>query len=88
VDASVVKKAKPIYPAGAKTMGVSGKVEVKVLISESGRVIEATAVSGHVTLRAAAEAAARQWVYKPATLDGVPMKTESVLTFTFNPGDQ
>ena len=88
VDASVVKKAKPIYPAGAKTMGVSGKVEVKVVISESGRVIEATAVSGHVALRAAAEAAARQWVYKPATLDGVPMKTESVLTFTFGPGDQ
>jgi TonB family protein len=88
VDASVIKKAKPIYPSGAKTMGVSGKVEVKVVISESGRVIEATAVSGHVALRAAAEAAARQWVYKPATLDGVPMKTESVLTFTFGPGDQ
>jgi TonB family protein len=88
VDASVIKKAKPIYPSGAKTMGVSGKVEVKVVISESGRVIEATAVSGHVTLRAAAEVAARQWVYKPATLDGVPMKTESVLTFTFGPGDQ
>jgi len=88
VDASVIKKAKPVYPAGAKTMGVSGKVEVKVVISESGRVIEATTVSGHVALRAAAEAAARQWVYKPATLDGVPMKTESVLTFTFGPGDQ
>ena len=88
VDASVIKKAKPIYPSGAKAMGVSGKVEVKVVISESGRVIEATAVSGHVALRAAAEAAARQWVYKPATLDGVPMKTESVLTFTFGPGDQ
>jgi TonB family protein len=88
VDASVIKKAKPIYPASAKTMGVSGKVEVKVVISESGRVMEATAVSGHVALRAAAEAAARQWVYKPATLDGVPMKTESVLTFTFGPGDQ
>src|SRR5262249_13253178 len=41
VDASVVKKAKLIYPAGAKTMGVYGKVEVKVVISESGRVIEA-----------------------------------------------
>jgi hypothetical protein len=39
-----------------------------------------------VALRAAAEAAARQWLYKPATRDGLPMKTESVLTFTF--GDQ
>jgi TonB family protein len=88
VDASVIKKAKPIYPAGAKTLGVSGKVEVKVVISEGGRVIEATAVNGHVALRAAAVDAARQWVYKPATRDGIPMKTQSVLTFTFTPGDQ
>jgi TonB family protein len=88
VDAIVIKKTKPIYPAGARIMGVSGNVEVKIVISESGRVIEATAVSGHVALRAAAEDAARQWVYKPATLAGVPMKTEGVLTFTFTPGDQ
>jgi len=32
--------------------------------------------------------AARQWVYKPATLNGVPVKMESVLTFTFAPGGQ
>jgi protein TonB len=69
-------------------MRASGKVEVQVVISESGRVIEAKALSGHVTLRNAAVDAARQWVYKPAMRDGVPVRTESVLTFTFNPGDQ
>lgn len=88
VEASAIKKAKPMYPAGARTMGVSGKVEVRVVISETGRVTEATAISGHVALRAAAEDAARNWVYKPATRDGVPVATESVLTFTFNPSGQ
>jgi periplasmic protein TonB len=69
-------------------MGASGKVEVRVVISETGRVIDAKALSGHVSLRNAAEDAARQWVYRPATRDGVPVTAESVLTFTFNPRDQ
>jgi TonB family protein len=69
-------------------MNVAGKVEVRVVISEKGRVIEATAISGHMTLRNAAEDAARRWVYKPATLDGVPVKTEAILTFTFAPDAQ
>jgi TonB family protein len=88
VEAIAIKKAKPIYPAGARTMGVSGKVEVRVVISESGRVIEATAINGHVALRAAAEDAARQWIYKPAMRDGIPVATESVLSFTFSPSGQ
>jgi TonB family protein len=88
VEATVVKKVKPMYPPGARTMGTSGKVEVRIVISESGRVIEATAISGHNTLRKAAEAAALQWVYKPATRNGVPVKTEAVVPFTFNPGDR
>jgi len=87
-EAAVIKKAKPIYPSGARTMGVSGKVEVRVVISEMGRVIEANAISGHVALRNAAVDAALQWVYKPAMRDGVPVRTESVLTFTFSPRDQ
>ena len=69
-------------------MGASGKVEVKVVISETGRVIDTKVLSGHVALRNAAVNAARQWVYKPAMRDGVPVRTESVLTFTFTPGDQ
>jgi TonB family protein len=88
VEAVVIKKVKPVYPTSARTMRVSGKVEVRVVISENGRVIEATAISGHNTLRQAAVDAALQWVFKPATLNGLPVKTESVLPFTFTPTDQ
>jgi hypothetical protein len=34
-------------------------------------------------LRPAATAAASQWVFNPATRDGMPVRTEKVLTFTF-----
>ncbi|HEX2491662.1 MAG TPA: TonB family protein [Blastocatellia bacterium] len=84
VDASVISKGRPpVYPPAAKAAGVAGKVEVRVVISESGRVVDATAISGPVMLRPAAVAAARQWAYKPATLNDLPVRTESVLTFTF-----
>ncbi len=86
VEGTVITRAKPVYPSSARSMNAYGNVDVRVVISEAGRVIEATAISGHPALRNAAVDAARQWVYKPATLNGVPVKMESVLTFTFAPG--
>jgi TonB family protein len=83
-DASVISKGRPpVYPSAAKAAGIAGKVEVRVVISEAGRVVDATAISGPMILRPAAVAAARQWAYNPATLNGLPVRTESVLTFTF-----
>jgi TonB family protein len=86
LEGIVIKKRMPPYPAMARSMNAYGSVEVRIIISEAGEVIEATAISGHPALRTAAVDAARQWVYKPTTLDSVPIKVETVLTFTFNPG--
>jgi TonB family protein len=88
VGANVISSVKPAYPPAARNMRLSGNVEVKVVISETGHVTDAKALNGPMMLQGAAEAAARQWVYKPATRNGVPMKTESVITFTFGPGSQ
>jgi TonB family protein len=85
VGANVISRVNPTYPAAARAMRASGNVEVRVVISEVGRVVDAIALNGPMTLRGAAIAAARQWIYKPATRNGVPVKTESVITFTFNP---
>jgi len=79
----VIKKAQPRYPPSAKRFNISGPVDVQVTISEAGSVIEAKAISGHPLLRGAAESATRQWVFKPATLNGVPVETQIVLTFVF-----
>jgi TonB family protein len=80
-----ITKIKPEYPPTAKKMKVTGRVEVEITISEVGLVIEATAISGHLALRSAAVEAARKWVFKPAMLNGAPVRVKSVLTFVFAP---
>jgi TonB family protein len=76
-------KVAPIYPPIARQANASGAVQVAIIIGENGRVIEAKAISGHPMRRSAAEEAAMKWVFKPAILDGKPMRQQDVLTFTF-----
>ena len=81
----VVTKVQPVYPSIAKQINAAGEVQVAIMINENGRVIEAKAVKGHPVLRAAAEDAARKWVFKPTLLDGKPVKQPGTLTFVFTP---
>jgi TonB family protein len=79
----VVTKVQPTYPSIAKQINAGGEVQVAILINENGRVIEAKAIKGHPVLRAAAEDAARKWVFRPTLLDGRPVKQPGTLTFVF-----
>jgi hypothetical protein len=54
------------------------KAGVRIVSSNERQVIEATVISGHPTLRSEAEDAARERVHKPATLNGIPTKVETV----------
>jgi hypothetical protein len=84
-----IVKINPDPPANTGTVPVFFRsVAVVILVSEQGRVIQAKAISGHPTLRGPAVEAARQWVFEPSTLNGQPVKVESVLTFVFNAGSQ
>jgi TonB family protein len=80
-----VTKVSPDYPPVAKGMKATGTVEVEIIISEVGLVVDATAISGHIALRGAAVGAARKWVFEPATINGAPVRVKSVLTFFFAP---
>jgi TonB family protein len=84
---NAITKVQPLYPASARKMNALGPVEVQITISEEGRVIEAVAISGHIALRRAAVEAARKWVFKPTTLQSVPVQTQSILTFVFTRDD-
>jgi TonB family protein len=79
----VVTKVQPTYPSIAKQINAAGEVHVAIIINENGRVIEAKAIKGHPVLRAAAEDAARKWVFRPTLLDGKPVKQPGTLTFVF-----
>lgn len=76
---------KPAYPPAAKAVRASGAVSVQVLIDESGRVVSASAVSGHPLLRNAAEGAARGARFSPTLLSGQAVKVSGVITYNFVP---
>lgn len=83
LQAGAIKKVQPIYPAEAKAQRVQGSVEIQILVSEDGNVIEASVISGPELLRDVALEAAREWKFKPTELSGVPVKIQGVLTFNF-----
>jgi TonB family protein len=61
-------------------------VTVQVTVDETGKVISATAVSGHPLLRAAAVDAARRARFTPTLLTGVPVKVTGMIIYNFNRG--
>lgn len=69
-----VSKVTPDYPALARRSKTTGTVEVEVQVDEQGKVVKATALSGPVLLRAAAEDALKRWVFKPAVRNGVNVR--------------
>jgi TonB family protein len=88
LQSRAITRIKPVYPPTAKKMRATGPVEVEVTISELGLVIDAKAISGHIALRSAAVEAAQKWVFKPAMLNGAPIRVKSVMTFVFAPSAQ
>jgi protein TonB len=74
---------KPPYPAAARAVRASGAVSVQVLIDETGRVVSASAVSGHPLLRQAAEQAARSARFSPTQLSGQAVKVSGIITYNF-----
>jgi protein TonB len=83
----VLKKAsQPPYPPMARSMRVQGSVRLQLVVNEQGRVESARSLSGHALLAQAAVEAARNWVYDPATIGGVPTRvtTEVDVNFRLN----
>jgi tetratricopeptide (TPR) repeat protein len=71
------------YPREALGKQVHGKVEVKILVAESGRVLSACAMSGPKLLRPSSEYAAYNALFAPVTVGGKPAKAWSVITYTY-----
>lgn len=76
------KRMTPVYPATAKTHNVTGTVRVFAIVDENGK-IWITNSEGPMLLRAAAEEAARGWVFPPSTFGGKPVRLAGYLDFDF-----
>jgi protein TonB len=83
ITGKAIRKVQPPYPQIAKQVRAQGTVPVQITISEDGRVLSATVVSGHPTLHDAAKQAAMQWVFSPTVLNGKAVKVSGVISFNF-----
>ena len=84
LNSQAIDLPKPTYPAEAKKNHVTGQVQVKVVVDETGRVISAEAQFGPEPLRAAAVEAARRARFKPLVVNEVHLKFFGILTFDFD----
>lgn len=76
------KRVAPSYPRTAKDHNVIGTVRVFAIVDENGK-IWVTNSEGPTLLRAAAEDAARNWIFPPSTFNGRPARIAGYLDFEF-----
>lgn len=68
-----ITKVTPLYPDIAREASVDGTVMVQALVGRDGRVKDTRVVKSIPMLDAAAVAAVRQWVFKPALSNNKPV---------------
>lgn len=85
VNGKAIRLPQPPYPPAARAVRASGTVTVRVLIDVNGRVLSASALSGHPLLRSAAVAAARSATFTPMILGGEYVKVSGIVTYNFVP---
>jgi len=83
LDSKAISMPKAVLSEEAKRLKLSGRVTVKVIVDESGKVVSAVAQNGPAALREAAETAARQATFAPVTQDGITVRVTGTLTYTF-----
>ncbi|MDH3530158.1 MAG: energy transducer TonB, partial [Acidobacteriota bacterium] len=84
VNGQAISLPVPAYPAAARAVNAKGSVSVAIVISKSGSVMSASAVSGHPLLRQAAASAARRAKFRPTLLSGQPVEVSGVIVYNFN----
>src|SRR6185369_5424176 len=83
LDSKAVSMPKAVLSEEAKRLKLSGRIVVKVLIDENGKVVSAVAQNGPAALREAAETAAREATFAPMTQGGITVRVSGTLTYDF-----
>ena len=86
----VQSRVQPVYPDRARKKGVSGSVQLSLLVGVDGAVRDAKVLQSSPpdTFDAAALDAVRQWRFSPALYEGrpVPIRVTQTLRFGFEGG--
>ncbi len=83
LDTKAISKPKAVLSEEAKRLKLSGRITVKVIVDENGKVVSAVAQHGPAALREAAEAAAKEATFAPVTQDGITVRVTGTLTYDF-----
>lgn len=83
LDSKAIEKPNAVLSEEAKRLKLSGRVTVKVIVDENGKVVSALALNGPAALREAAIAAAKQATFAPVTQDGITVRITGTLTYDF-----
>jgi protein TonB len=80
------KYVPPHYPAPAERRQIEGRVELELTVDASGKVksVEVTSARPRDTFERAAVAAAEQWEYQPAQVDGTPVEARTLVAIDFS----
>jgi TonB family protein len=83
LDSKATSKPKAVFSEEAKRLKLSGRITVKVIVDESGKVASAIALNGPAALREAAVEAAKQATFAPVVKDGITVRFTGTLTYDF-----
>lgn len=83
LQAQLISRVEPRYPALAVQTKTEGVVRLHAIISRDGRITSLDILSGHPLLVQAALEAVSQWRYRPTMLNGEPVEVETSITVIF-----
>ena len=83
LNSKAISLPKPVITEEMKRLKATGRITVRVIVDENGKVVSAQALNGIHVLRAAAEAAAREATFKPMVQDGITVRVTGTLTYDF-----
>jgi TonB family protein len=84
VTAVPISQVSPAYPTLALRTRESATIVLELQIDEKGNVVKATPVSGPAVFHNEAVKAAMQWRYRPASINGANVPSQSRVTMVFN----
>jgi TonB family protein len=83
LQAQLISRIEPRYPALAIQTRTEGTVQLHAIIGRDGRITALDVISGHPLLVKAALDAVRQWAYRPTMLNGEPVEVETSIIAIF-----
>jgi protein TonB len=83
IQASIVNRVEPRYPALPLQMRRAGHVELHAIIATDGSIQSLAVISGDPLFYASALDAVRQWRYRPTILNGLPVEVDTTISVTY-----